>query len=201
MRASVRHLTLLVALSLGAPAPARADWLLIPFAGTAFGTETAALDLEGGTSRAHTVFGVSGAWLSNQILGVEADLMYGPRFFERSSSGNNLSTESSVVTLSGGVIAAVPLTVTRESLRPYLIGGLGITRLGINSAVFPQDRTFSALHVGGGAFGFVSPRTGYRFEIRHARSLSRDPDPLLLGARRAKLSFWRLTVGVVVRLG
>ncbi len=176
-------------------APARADWLLVPFAGTGFGAETSLIALEARSTR--TVIGVSGAWLSDQLIGVEADLLYGPSFF-----GTGLAVDSHLSTLSGGVIVAVPLSITRESLRPYLTGGLGIIDAGINySATFlAENRTMPAMHVGGGALGFVSRRTGYRFDLRHIRSLSRE-DERLTGTRRINLSFWRLTIGVVVRVG
>lgn len=193
---------MLLMLSLmSAAAPARADWLLIPFAGTGFGGETSLSTIEGGTGSAQTVFGVSGGWLSNQIIGVEADVMFGPSFFEGDSA--RLVLDGAVTTLSGGVIVAVPLSITRESLRPYLVGGMGMihARSTDLAGIFVVDRTFAALHVGGGAIGFVSPSTGYRFDLRYVGSLSREEDRLLAGARRSKLSFWRLSIGVVIAIG
>jgi hypothetical protein len=179
-----------------AAAPARADWLVVPFAGTGFGAETTLVTLEAGSAR--TVVGVSGAWLSDQVIGVEADLLDGPSFF-----GSGLAVDSYLSTLSGGVIVAVPLSITRESLRPYVTGGLGLAHEEINYSVDfsgTPGRTAAAMHLGGGAIGFVSRRTGYRFDLRHVRSLSRE-DARLTGTRRTKLSFWRLTIGVVVRVG
>jgi hypothetical protein len=191
---------MVLVLALGPAVPAGADWLLIPFAGTAFGGETSLVTFEGTTGSAHTVFGVSASWLSDQIIGVEADVMYAPGFFER--SGGLLILDSAVTTLSGGVIVAVPVTITRESLRPYLVGGLGMIHAESTDSIefLPVDRTFAGLHVGGGAMGFVSTRTGYRFDLRHFRSLSRD-EVLLTGTRRSKLSFWRLSIGVMIRIG
>jgi hypothetical protein len=193
-----RQLGVLLVVLCGLPAPAAADWLLVPFAGTGFGKETT-FTLAGGPSPAKTVFGVSGIWLSDQIFGVEADVMHGPAFFD---SSDGLILDSAVSTLFGGVIAAIPLSVTRESLRPYVIGGVGLMHVGIADAVriFPEDRTLAAIQVGGGAIGFVSPRTGYRFEARHLRSLSREEESLT-GNRNTKLGFWRLTVGVLIRIG
>ena len=177
-------------------APARADWLLVPYAGTGFGAETSLITLEAGAAR--MLVGVSGAWLSDQLVGVEADLVYGPSFF----GNTGLAVDSYLSTLSGGVIVAVPLSITRESLRPYLTGGLGLVHEEINYSVafLGESRTTPAVHVGGGAIGFVSRRTGYRFDLRQVRSLSRE-DERLTGTRRAKLGFWRLTVGVVIRVG
>ena len=181
-------------------APARADWLLVPFAGTSLGGETAFIDLEGGSNSAQTVFGVSGLWLSDHVIGFEGDVMYSPSFFER-GGGTNLIVDSYVTTLSGAVVVAMPLAVTRESLRPYVIGGVGMMHAGLNYSLdfLAQDRTLTSIEFGGGALGFVSAKTGFRFDVRHVRSLSREDD--LTGTRRTKLSFWRLTVGVILRLG
>ena len=185
------------------PASAQADWLLVPFAGTAFGGETTILDLEDVGGSAKTVIGVSGIWLTDRLIGFEADLLYGPRFFG-SSQGRPGSTilGSYVSTVSGGVIVAVPLAVTRESLRPYVTAGVGAMRAGTDYSLsfLSEDTTFASMHVGGGAIGFVSRRTGLRFDFRHVRSLGRG-EQVLTGARGRKLSFWRLSFGVVVRLG
>lgn len=197
LRSSGRLWTLLALLMLWWPASARADWLLVPYAGTGFDTETSFLTLEG--RRAHTVLGVSGIWLTDAVFGLEADLLYGPGFFE---NGDILAVGSSVATLSGGVLATLPLSVTRESLRPYLTAGLGFAHAGIDYTIdiLEVNRTLPTMHLGGGAIGFVTTRTGFRFDVRHVRSLRRE-DERLTGARRGQLSFWRLTVGAVIRLG
>lgn len=200
MNAGIRRLLLLLA-ALGTPAaPASADWLVIPFAGTAFGGQTAFLNLEEGANQAQTVFGVSGGWLSSQILGIEGDFMHGPGFFER--GGAPVISASSVSTFSGSVVAALPLAVTRESLRPYAVAGLGVMRTSVSYVldVIPaEDRTGVAMQVGGGALGFVSPRTGYRFDLRHIRGLDRAVNRLT-GEPGRTLSFWRLSIGFVIRV-
>jgi hypothetical protein len=196
-RSGIGQVTMLAVLAwCVAVAPARADWLVVPYAGTAFGAETSLITLEAGSAR--TVVGVSGAWLSDQLIGVEADLFYGPSFF----GNTGLAVDSSLTTLSGGAIIAVPLSITRESLRPYITGGLGLVHEQIDYSLefLGEARTTPAMHLGGGAIGFVGRRTGYRFDLRHVRSLSREDDRLT-GTRRAKLGFWRLTIGIVIRVG
>jgi hypothetical protein len=54
-----------------------------------------------------------------------------------------------------------------------------------------------ALQVGGGAVGLLGERTGVRFDLRQVRTIRRED--ALIGDRRARLSFWRATVGVVIR--
>ncbi len=184
----------------GAPAAdAGADWLLTPFLGGAFAGKTTFNDPEQGAGVAQLVLGGSGAWLSTGLFGLEADLAYAPRYFERDNRAG-LVSGSNVVTLSGSVIATMPLSLTRESLRPYLVGGLGMMHAAIKdvAGILSENHNVAAMNVGGGAIGFLSPDVGVRFDLRYLRSLSRDDDPVTR-TRRSKLSFWRATVGVAIR--
>ena len=181
---------------------ARADWLFTPFIGSSFGTETSYLILEPGANNSQLIFGGSASLLSHGIFGVEADFGYAPRFFERDNRSGNISG-SNVTTLTGNIIAAVPLSVSRESLRPYVIGGVGMIHAAAEVTAFDFltfDDTFAGFNAGGGAIGLITPRTGVRFEIRHFQSLKDAPNPLT-GEGSARLSFWRATVGVVIRSG
>jgi hypothetical protein len=195
-RSSIRLLATVLTL-IGAT-PASADWLVVPFIGTAFNGETSLLVLERGEIRAQTIFGASGVWLPAGIFGVEGDFAYGPSFFQ----ANDLIESSSVSTLGGSLVVAMPLGVTRESLRPYAVAGFDTMRAAFDdtASVFATVERLGGLHVGGGAIGLLSPRTGLRFDVRHFQSLSREPAQLS-GERRSKLSFWRLTFGVVIRVG
>jgi hypothetical protein len=196
-RRTLRRIPLLVACWIFAPvADARADWLVTPFLGATFGTETAFLDLGGATQSKHRIFGGSGGWLSDGVFGVEADLAFAPGFFE---DDMGLIVGSRVTTVSGNVIAAVPLTVSRESLRPYLLAGLGVIQVNIPEPVGLVESNGSlGLQLGGGAIGFLTDRTGVRFDLRQVRSLRRTADEFTF-ERRTKLSFWRATVGVTFR--
>jgi opacity protein-like surface antigen len=185
-------------LSCGWSTNAAADFLVTPFVGSTFAGDTTLLDLDiGATSAKHWTFGGSAAWLSDQILGVEADFAMTPGFFQN-SGGAGLVVSSRVTTLTGNVIAALPLSVTRESLRPYLTGGLGLMRAKAEDLIgLNEGGSWVGLQLGAGAIGFINERTGVRFDLRNSRSLSRDTT--LLGERKSKLSFWRATVGVVLR--
>ena len=179
-------------------ARAQADFLVTPFVGTTFGVSTTLLDLDvGATSEKHWLFGGSAAWLSDQVFGVEADFATVPGFFE-SDSGTGLVVSSRVTTLTGNVIAALPLSVTRESLRPYLTGGVGLVRASVEDLIgLNESDSWLGLQLGAGAIGFISNRTGVRFDLRNTRTFSRDNT--LRGERTSKLSFWRATVGVTLR--
>jgi hypothetical protein len=192
---------LLVAiLALACAGEASADWLLTPFFGTTFAGQSALVQLDSDAVRAkHWMFGGAAAWLSDNILGVEADFAFVPGIFVDGNT-DNLITSNSALTLSGNVIAAVPLTVSRESLRPYLVGGLGLMHAAVEDQICLFDCVSLnelALQLGGGAVGLLSERTGVRFDLRQVRTIRREE--ALIGDKRAKLSFWRATVGVVIR--
>ncbi len=190
---------------------ARADYLFIPFIGGTFGGSTAFLtgrfeDLtgqQGASGSQRLTFGGSVGWLSSGVLGIEGDFSYVPGIFQRNTERaipEGLIFDSSVITLSGSVIAAVPRHVTGYSLRPYLIGGVGLIQTNFNyDDVFTTvDDNSPGFNVGGGAIGFLTQRTGVRFELRHFRTFEREVNPLSLEVL-PRLSFWRFTVGVVIR--
>ncbi len=179
-------------------ANASADFLLTPFLGTTFAGSSSLLDLDvGATSAKHWTFGGSASWLSDNILGIEADFGTTPGFFQN-SSGTGLVTSSRVTTLSGNVLAALPLSLTRESLRPYVTGGIGLIRASAEDLIgLNESGNWVGLQLGAGAIGFLSNRTGVRFDLRNIRTFVRDTT--LRGERTSKLSFWRFTVGVTVR--
>lgn len=180
------------------PRAASADWLITPFIGSAFSGETTLLVLGSGAGQKKVTFGISGTLLSDSLLGIEAGVGHTSGFF----SGNHpaaLIQSSRVTTLDGSVIVAAPLSVTRESLRPYVIGGLGLMQARANDAVgiFPIEKDFLAVNFGGGAIGLLTPRTGVRFEMRHFKAASGANGPF---AREglSRLSFWRVSVGVTL---
>jgi hypothetical protein len=177
---------------------ARADYLFVPFIGGAFAGNTAFLNLEQGAGSTQWIFGGSAGWLSSGVLGVEGDFSYAPRFFERDNLAGEILS-SNELTLSGSVIIAVPQSVTGYALRPYLVGGLGLMHSGITYLFFdPVDDNSLGLNIGGGAIGFLSQRTGVRFELRHFRTLADATNPAN-GEVSTRLSFWRFTVVVVIR--
>lgn len=184
---------------LGLPADARADWLVTPFAGVTFGAETTFLDFGGGTKVKHWTFGASGALLSDRIFGLEADLSWVPGFFE-GDDPHQLVSQSRVIALFGNVIAAVPLAVSRESLRPYILGGLGLVHANPNDLVEFEagGRNSLGLQLGGGAFGLITDRTGVRFDLRQTRTVGRARNNLT-GGSGTRVSFWRATIGVTFR--
>jgi hypothetical protein len=190
-------IALLSVFTVSAPAAASADWFITPLIGAKFKASTSIVNLDQGASNTRLTFGVSATILSDEIFGVEGEFGYSPRFFERSSGA--LVARSNVLTLTGNVIAALPKSITREALRPYAIGGVGLMHVGIADIadLLPVDTDLLGVTFGGGAMGRLTNRTSLRFEVRHFRNLTReDTDVVSIGPTR--LSFWRATVGVAL---
>ena len=173
------------------------DVLVIPFLAATVGGHTNLVDLEQAAGEPKTTFGGSVAWLGDGLLGLEADVHHAPHFFERTTRG--LIASSNVSTLTGNVVIAVPRWITRESLRPYLVAGVGLlhAHLEDRGKVFNTTSNLLGLDVGGGVIGLVYPRAGARFELRHVKNISKDDAAVTFGSTR--LSFWRLSAGLVLR--
>jgi outer membrane protein with beta-barrel domain len=194
--------TLLLVVLCGFPAESRADYLFIPFIGGTFAGRTSFLTgLEQGGGSQRVTFGGSAGWLGSGLLGVEGEFSYTPGLFQRNAEQipPGLLFDSSVMTFTGNVLVAVPQSVTGYSLRPYVIGGLGLMRTSLNyDEVFPTENDNSlGFNVGGGAIGFLTRRTGVQFELRHFRTFAREPSEF--GDVGPRVGFWRFTVGVVIR--
>lgn len=193
--------TALVALLLLAgAAPARAqDLLLIPYLGFTFGGGSSLFaDLEGGANESASAVGGSVVLIGQGIVGVEGDLGYVPGFFERGDR-ELVSSGSFVTNLTGAVLVTLPLSITRESLRPYLLGGGGLVWAEARdiTSTFPIESTMPALVMGGGAIGFLSNTVGVRFDLRYIRSLGAGDDEI--AGTGARVRFWRGSVGLVLK--
>jgi hypothetical protein len=191
---------MLVTVLLVCPRPARAqDLLFIPFLGFTFGGGSSLFaDLESGSSESASAVGGSVALLGQGIFGVEGDIGYVPGFFERGEA-QIVFPGSFVTSLTGSVMVTLPLSITRESLRPYLVAGGGVMWAEADdvASVFPIRSTMPALNFGGGAIGFLSNTVGVRFDLRYIRSLGAGDDRISGTGPRAR--FWRGSVGLVLK--
>jgi hypothetical protein len=191
---------LLLAVLLIVPCPAAAqDVLFVPFLGFTFGGDSAFLaDLEQGSGETASALGGSVAVLGAGVLGVEGDLGFVPGFFERGEQ-SLIVPGSSVLSLTGSVILTLPLSITRESLRPYFVGGFGLMHAEArdSQSVFTIRSTMPAVSLGGGATGFFNDTVGVRFDLRYMRSLGEGDE--LLAAEGPRVRFWRGSVGLVLK--
>ena len=117
-----------------APRSASADWLVTPFVGWNFGGSA---DVNGAVARASRTVRAQGRL--RRLRGrhgrrhrrFEADFGYSPNFFEtrrRDNNGFEFTNDSNVDTLTGNVIVGAPIGGHGGSIRPYLVGGVGLIR-------------------------------------------------------------------------
>ncbi len=172
---------------------------MTPFVGSAFGGSTNIIVLSPSVGDKKFTFGGSVSFLSDGLLGLEAEVAHTPHFFENSRGG--LVLQSRVSTVTGSLIAAMPIAITGYSLRPYLVGGVGLLHASSHGLIDINsfDSDLLALTVGGGAIGFITNKTGVRFELRNIRNLSPDDSTVTTSGRSTRLSFWRASLGIVLR--
>lgn len=183
------------------PGTAAAQPVLVqPFAGVSFGGETNIIDLDEATELRKLTWGGTVSVLGRGVFGLEGDFGFTPGFFERDTDAE-LVADSSVVTLMGNVVLALPLSVTGESLRPYFSGGGGLIRTRIKDLadIFSSERNLVGINLGGGLIGFLSERWGVRWDVRYFKSVSEpgDTEDVLFGS--ASLSFWRANMALVLK--
>jgi hypothetical protein len=184
------------------PAGASAqEWQLKPFLGLTFAGETTIIDLDEAADDVHLSLGGSVTWLG-EVVGVEGEFAFVPGFLTGDREGRAVSS-SGVTTLTGNVVIALPRRMTQYTLRPYAAGGVGLMRITKDDVVsaFPLTLNVMAIDVGGGVTGFLSETVGLNWDVRYFRNITGAPDPDNPGSSfgAPRLSFWRLTMGVVLR--
>jgi hypothetical protein len=195
---------LVLAATVAAPRAAAAqwDWQIKPFLGLTFAGQTPIdfVDLDLAAEKKHLAYGVSVQFLGD-VLGAEAEVMRVPGFFESGSGPVNLVASSSIVTLMGNAVVAVPRRISSYGLRPYAVGGLGLMRVHVEDVleVFPVSESRMALNVGGGATGFFDEVFGVSWDLRYYRRFSRDNGAAAVPGNGGELSFWRLNMAAVFR--
>ena len=197
MKALVRAAILTAACVGGSSLTAHADLIFTPFVGKTFGAQQT-LNTTSNVDKQTWLVGASATWLTSKVLGAEVDFGYAPRFFGSDQLLNRPGNNA--LSLTGNVLLAVPLSVTRESLRPYVSAGMGMLHAGVDdqAGIGTVDRNLVAMSIGGGALGFLNPRVGVRFDLRTVRSTSRGLNNSTL-LTEPRLGYWRATVGVAIR--
>jgi outer membrane protein with beta-barrel domain len=190
----------LAAIVFASPAMAATEWQVRPFIGLTFGGGTTLVDVGGaqGHGRTKLVTGLNGGFLG-EIFGIDVDLAHAPGYFE--VGHQSLVSSSSVTTFTGSVVVGVPKSRTVYTLRPYVLGGLGVMHaeavdfLGLNPRM-----TRPAVNVGGGVTGFLSDRVGLNWDLRYFRSVGGDTVLQGDSLSQKRLSFWRANMALVVKL-
>ena len=195
-----RFLTSLAAgvlLALTFPSAAAAEWHFTPTIGWTFQADTNVLDLDQSTSKVHWNFGGTVALLGPGILGVEGMVVWTPGFF----SDQVLVKKSQSIAMMGNVVLTTPRDWTEYGLRPFVSGGFGVLGVSFTDTfnVFTDSGKIAAFNIGGGAIGFLSKRTGVRFDLRYYNNLPQSEESCPTSFGRCHLRYMTFTAGVVIR--
>ncbi|CAN5437059.1 hypothetical protein BH23ACI1_BH23ACI1_29650 [soil metagenome] len=199
----VRAILLCSLLLLALPRPVAAEWHFVPMIGVTFGKVTNFLDSAGGAQERDRHFGITVSRLGEGILGFEGGVVWTPGFFQGTDPvRRDLVETSRAISAMGNVMLTTPRLWTEYSLRPFISGGVGLLHVLAedSAAVFPVDANLWGVNVGGGAIGFLSERTGVRFEMRYFSTLGRKELPgMTLDGNAAHLRYLTASIGVVIR--
>jgi len=198
----LKALTLAIACLAATPAVAAAEWHFTPMAGWSFRGSTTLIDVEEGTTKTHRQIGGSVALLGDGLFGAEVIGVFVPRFFQQDNQ--DVLETGRTYALMGNVVVAAPRRWTEYSLRPFVSGGLGLMRASAIDDLFPLpvNVNLTGINVGIGAIGFLSARTGIRFDLRYYRTLRRTDqgavsiDPV---DGRVDLRYFTGSIGLVLR--
>src|SRR5262249_40372433 len=110
-------------------------------------------------------------------------------------------TSSSVTTLTGNLVVAMPRRITEYTLRPYVVAGFGFMRSDVVTPGNLLDYTDHrpALDFGAGVTGFLTKRVGVSWEIRRFQTAKKGPGNTFASTGPEDLSFWRANMSVAIR--
>ena len=178
------------------PAAARADGLLVPFAGVNFGGD-AGQTLSDGTDANRFDWGVSFAWMGGGVVGFEGDLGYSPDFYGKNDVGG-----SSALSLMGNVLVGVPFGGQQGfGVRPFGLVGIGVLRSDLDSFedLIGVENTEIAWNFGGGVMMFFTSHVGLRGDVRYFRTFGDvNFGPIEVTDKEA-VDYARGSIGLVLR--
>lgn len=172
---------------LWAPAQARAEGYVSPFAGVVFGNDS--IDSK-------PAWGVNAGWMGAGIIGGEIDFGWAPDVFTD-------AVDNHLMDFMGNIIIGVPVGGTSgPGVRPFVTGGVGLIQVKIDpgvTSVGEYKTNDFGFNLGAGVMGYFGDHVGLRGDIRYFRTVD-DLDPgsgfnLELGG----FDFWRASVGLVIR--
>ncbi|HEV3139756.1 MAG TPA: hypothetical protein VGY57_04545 [Vicinamibacterales bacterium] len=178
---------------------AAADWQIRPFVGFTFaGDTTFAPNLAEAAGKVHGTIGVN-ATVLGEIVGVDVEVAHTPGFFQ--TGDTNLIIGSSVTTVMGDVVIAVPGRLAEYTLRPYVVAGGGVMRARSqdNLGLFDIAEVLPAVDFGAGVVGFVSKRVGLAWDIKRFQTIGNRDKLTGISFGPEKVSFWRATMAVAIR--
>jgi len=178
------------------PAAARADGLIVPFAGVNFGGDAGETIVDG-TDAERLDWGISLAWMGGGVFGFEGDVGYSPDFYGKGDAGG-----SSVLSVTGNLLLGVPFGGQQGfGIRPYALVGVGVLRSDLQSfdELLGVDNTEATWDVGGGLMIFFGAHVGIRGDLRYFRTFGEVDFGGLTTSPNEAINYSRGSVGLVFR--
>jgi opacity protein-like surface antigen len=168
-----------------APARARAEGYVSPFAGVHFGND----EIE-----KKFVWGADAGYMGAGVFGVEADFGYAPNAFDE-------PVDNHIMDVMGNLIIGIPVGGTHGAgVRPYVTGGIGLVQTKIDTGIGDSTSNDFGFNVGGGVMGFFSNHVGLRGDVRYFRSFENNSTfDNGINIDLKNFDFWRGSIGVVIR--
>jgi hypothetical protein len=193
---------------LARPRAAAAEWHITPLLGVTFAGRTTLIDLQGAAEKKHVDFGGAVTLLGAGVIGAETVIVFTPGFFQTDQSPltdtptPELESSRTMAWMANGVLT-VPRRWTEYFLRPFVSGGFGMLRASQTQKVdvLSYHAAMAGFNIGGGAIGFLSQRTGVRFDVRYYGSVhGTDQGPIALGGDGlVRLHYMTASIGLVIR--
>ena len=192
-----------------APRNASADWVVTPFIGWNFhgsadvNAETSGVSFSNRFER-KLDYGLSLTQMGGGVVGWELDFGYSPNFFETGTATNNafdFTNDSNVTTLTGNIILGAPMGGHGSSIRPYVVGGVGLIRTNVQDAgkfFDVNSKNDFGFDLGAGAMGFFSQNVGLRGDVRYFRGFRGSSDNAT-GLGLSNFNYWRGSLGVAFK--
>ena len=183
----------------GSPPPVQAEWHFTPIAGFTMFGNTSVFDAEDATNKRHFNVGGSVSLLGSGIFGAEVLTIWTPGFFQHGDV--DLIDSSRTITGMANVVVTTPRRWTEYGLRPFVSGGFGLMHARASSTenVFPIVVDTAGFNIGGGAIGFLTDRTGLRFDVRYHSTLNRMDDDDVPSIGPVHLRYVTASIGIVFR--
>ncbi len=183
----------MIALTLLASTPARAQAYFVPNFGYDFGGDAGNCpSLFQDCAEKRTSYGLTVGALT-RVIGFEEDISYAPNFFGQATAAG----ANNVATYMSNLILAIPA----GPVHPYVSAGVGLMRARLDFTLAGLTTAFSnnsfGYDIGGGVMILLPHHVGVRGDVRHLRSAS---DVTIAGVPLSdtKLSFMRASVGLVL---
>jgi opacity protein-like surface antigen len=196
MRRAIKALVLTAAVAfVCAPAQARADGYVSPWAGVNFGYNNDLLRTCSGDCGASKSWGVSAGWMGAGIIGGEVEFGWSPDVY-------GTIVDNHVWDLMGNVIVGIPIGGQHGAgVRPYVTGGLGAihTKIVGGSAASSLDNTDFGYNFGAGVNSYFSDHFGIRGDVRYLRTANATFNTTNASVGQGQFHFTRASIGLVIR--